>query len=141
MIRRAFAIALFPLALAACSPNDGAATPPTAQPSAPAAVAVRPATAASAEAPSTEPPARDTGSISGTYAAGTTRLELHGEGTFGLDEAGTITSGSWTLDPDGSIRLDPGSKDSTDRVYRLDAAGMLAPVEGTGPALKRDALP
>lgn len=109
---------------------------PAPAPAAPAAAeAERPSAAPPASAPPAAAPASDAfdaGAFSGTYAAGRTRLEIHGEGTYGLDDAGSITSGSWTHEPGNTVRLDPASKGAEDRVYRIDGPDAIVLLDASG---------
>lgn len=122
------------LALAACSrqapqPAGTPAASGAAAATAPAAPATVPATAPAPEAPET--PDFDKGMFSGTFIAGDTWLELHADGTYGLVGPDGPSVGSWTHEAGGDlIRLDPGSKEAQDRVFRIvgnDALAQAAP--------------
>lgn len=106
------------------APAVDAARPVATPPAAPAA----PATDA-AQAPF------DIGAFSGTFASGPTRLELHADGTYLFDAEGESGRGTWTHEPGtGVIRLDPGTKDAVDRVFRVRDKDVLAPVPAPGQA-------
>jgi hypothetical protein len=109
-----------------------ASTAPSAAP-APATPAVAPA------APADPASAFDTGAFAGTFAGGGTRLELHADGTYGMEAPDGVTQGAWTHEPaTGAIRLDPGSKNAQDRVFRMQ--GQDALVDGAT-TLTRQATP
>lgn len=129
----------------AAAPAPAPASEPAssaAQPAPPASTASMPAATPAAKAP----PAVDTGAMSGAFGAGSTQLELRGEGTYGLDEGGTVTSGTWTPAGTNEIRLIPGTKGAHERTYRRDGNDALVLVDagGESPAgtrLKRLPMP
>lgn len=128
------ATALLALAVAAGCSRDEATPKAEAPASAPAPAASSPAPAATA-APAAQPTdpqaAFDVGAFTGTFANGRTRLELHADGTYLLDAEGESGRGTWTHE-NGIIRLDPGTKDALDRVFRIQAKDQLAPVPDPG---------
>lgn len=145
----AFVIAL---ACAACSRDEPAPAPaPEAAPAQAPAAAVDPAPAPT-PAPSTAPAAEDPtapfdkSAFAGAFAGGGLRLELHADGTYGLEAPDGASQGTWTHEPASqSVRLDPGSKTATDRVFRMTDRDTLAAVDANGqPAgasLRRQATP
>lgn len=131
------------LACAACSREEPAPTPaPEAAPSQAPAATVDPAPApapmpAPAAAPAAEDPAAtfDKSAFAGAFSGGGLRLELHADGTYGLEAPDGATQGTWTHEPASqSVRLDPGSKTATDRVFRMTDRDTLAAVDANGQA-------
>ena len=116
----------------ACSREDASPAPAPAPAATPATTTSAP-TPAPAAAPTTAPapadPAApfDSGAFAGTFAGGGLRLELHADGTYGLEAPEGVSQGSWTHEAaTGSVRLDPGSKSAADRVFRMNDANTLA---------------
>lgn len=128
-----FALLACPLLLClACSRQEPAppadASAPAAAPAAAPAPSPAPA-AAPAVAPAPAYPASgfDVGAFSGTFSGEGMRLELHADGTYGMEGPDGITQGSWTHEAaSNSIRLDPGSKTAQDRVLRMTDRDTLA---------------
>lgn len=142
------------LACAACSrdePAPAAATDaaPTQAPAATVDPALAPAPMpAPAAAPAAEDPAAtfDKSAFAGTFSGGGLRLELHADGTYGLEAPDGVTQGTWTHEPASqSVRLDPGSKTATDRVFRMTGTNTLAAIDASGQpagaALRRQPAP
>ncbi|MFZ5658011.1 MAG: hypothetical protein ACOY37_13340 [Pseudomonadota bacterium] len=127
----------------ACSREEPASAP---EPSpAPATTETQPSPAPAPLAPAaapapTDPAAEfDTGAFAGTFTGGGLRLELHADGSYGLEGPEGVSQGSWTHEAaTGSIRLDPGSKTAQDRVFRMSGANTLADGSTT---LTRQATP
>lgn len=127
----------------ACSREEPASAP---EPSpAPAAAETQPSPAPAPVAPAAAPaPANpaaefDTGAFAGTFTGGGLRLELHADGSYGLEGPEGVSQGSWTHEAaTGSIRLDPGSKTAQDRVFRMSGTDTLADGSTT---LTRQATP
>jgi hypothetical protein len=75
----------------------------------------------------------DRGAFAGTFVAGGTRLELHADGTYGLEAPEGVSQGTWTHEAASqSVRLDPGSKTAADRVFRLTDRDTLATLDAAG---------
>lgn len=126
-------IALPLLLCAACTREEPVAAPAAETPA--AATEPAPAAPASVAAPTTvEAPAPadpastfDAGAFAGTFAGNDTRLELHADGSYGLEAPDGVSQGTWTHEASSdTIRLDPGSKTAQDRVFRLDGRDTLA---------------
>jgi copper homeostasis protein (lipoprotein) len=142
--------------------DAAAAQPAAAQP---AVVAVESGTGTTMAEPGVQPAGAgaDTRVVAGTYS-GTLpcadcpgideTLVLSTDGGFVLTDtyrerpgSANVVLGSWTLEADGKrIRLDPGSKDASDRFYGIDGDGLQAldgegkPIDSGLPyRLKRDA--
>lgn len=131
MIRSTAALACLVLMLAACNRE---AAPPAEQP-APAADAASPADAAPTVAAPAEatPVAFDMRDYAGTFVAGTGCLELGADGTYRLDQGGTVSDGTWTAEQsDTRIRLDPNSKSDPDRVLAMEGRDQLAMLDDAG---------
>lgn len=112
----------------AAQPAAEAPTPSASAPAAPAP-AVQPALQAAA--PADPASAFDVGAFAGTFAAEGIRLELHADGSYGMEGPEGITQGSWTHEAASrSIRLDPGSKTAQDRVLSMTGNDALA-LDGT----------
>jgi copper homeostasis protein (lipoprotein) len=160
----------FALLAAACSRETQApeATAPAAQQ--PAAAATPVAAVENAASPTMAQPgvqpadtAADARAFAGTYS-GTLpcadcpgideTLVLSADGSFVLTDtyrerpgSANVVQGSWSLEDGGKrIRLDPGSKDATDRFYGIDGDGLRMldtegkPIDSPLPMrLKRDA--
>ena len=68
------------------------------------------------------------------------RLVLSADGTFELNNvyrerpgSDAVTRGTWAMEPDGrSLRLDPGSKSETDRLFGLEDDDTLVPLDDAG---------
>ena len=128
----------FPLLLCAACSREEPASPAATAPDAPAPAATPSMTAAPAAPPALQAPtpadptaAFDVGAFAGTFVAEGIRLELHADGTYGLEGSDGITSGSWTHEAGSrSIRLDPGSKTAQDRVLSMTDNDTLA-LDGT----------
>lgn len=132
------ALLVLPLTLClACSREEAAPTPePTPAPAAAPAAQSTPvpapaATPAPAVAPADPEADFDVGAFSGTFAGNGLRLELHADGTYGLEAPDGTSQGSWTHEAgSNAIRLDPGSKTAQDRVFRLSGRNTLADPSG-----------
>ncbi|GAB2520758.1 hypothetical protein [Lysobacter humi (ex Lee et al. 2017)] len=131
--------ALLALAIApGCSREDASA--PTERAAASPADAPSPGVSTPVPAPGAAPADAgqapfDIGAFSGTFANGRTRLELSADGTYLLDAEGESGRGTWTHEAaTGLIRLDPGTKDALDRVFRVQGNDTLAPVSDPGQA-------
>lgn len=154
--RPAVAALLLALALAACDrpPTDDDSAPP--QPTA----AAEPGAAVAAPVAATETTMATAGVQGGNAAfdakafAGTfegalpcadcpgidERLVLSADGSFELTDtyrerpgAAQVLRGSWSLEPDGrSVRLDPGSKQASDRLYAIEGDDGLVPLGADG---------
>lgn len=127
------------LVLAACkreAPGPDLAATGADTPAPAASMPAAPAIVAPTAAPAPEDPtaAFDKAAFAGAFAAGTVRLELHGDGSYMLE--GTDdgpTQGTWTHEPASNlIRLDPGSKQAADRVFVLSGRDALAPLDAQG---------
>lgn len=134
-----FALMAFPILLAAgCSRDQPApaATPeaPAAEAPAPAASAPRPATAPLAAPAAEDPSVRfDRAGFAGTFAGGGLSLELHEDGRYALQAPDGSSEGAWTHEAASNwIRLDPGSKNARDRVFRMASPDSLALLDSTG---------
>jgi pyruvate/2-oxoglutarate dehydrogenase complex dihydrolipoamide acyltransferase (E2) component len=127
------ALLALPLTLCLACSREEPAPDPAPAPAAPAAdsaaapaPAPAPATRAAAAAPSDPASGFDAGAFSGTFAGGGLRLELHADGTYGLEASDGATQGTWTHEAaTGAIRLDPGSKTAQDRVFRMQGRDAL----------------
>lgn len=140
-----FALLACPLLLClACSREEPATSPAAANvpAEAPAAVPPAPATTnapAAAPAPADPSSTFDTGAFAGTFSGEGMRLELHADGTYGMEGPDGITQGSWTHEAaSSSIRLDPGSKTAQDRVFRMTGRDTLVT---DGATLRRQPAP
>jgi len=162
MDRNTLAARVAPIALAllacACSREAPDASPapaagnPTAAATQPVAAVENPAAATMAE-PGVQPPGGDADAraLAGTYA-GTLpcadcpgideTLVLSADGGFVLTDtyrerpgSANVVQGSWSLEDGGTrIRLDPGSKDATDKLYEVDGDGLRI-LDGDGKRL------
>lgn len=123
----------------ACSreePVPAASDTPAATP-----VAAAPPTAAAAPAATPADPASafDVGAFAGTFTGEGMRLDLHADGSYGMEGPEGVTQGSWTHEAaSNSIRLDPGSKTAGDRLLRMTGNDTLAT---DGATLRRQAAP
>lgn len=125
----------------ACSREEPASAPEPSPAPATAETQPSPPPIAPAAAPAPADPAAefDTGAFAGTFTGGGLRLELHADGSYGLEGPEGVSQGSWTHEAaTGSIRLDPGSKTAQDRVFRMSGANTLADGSTT---LTRQATP
>lgn len=122
----------------ACSREEPATAPADAGTAATAPAATLPATASPA-LPTDQDAAFDVGAFSGTFTGDGIRLELHADGSYGMDGPGGISQGTWTHEAaNASIRLDPGSKAEDDRLLRMTDRDTLA-VDGA--TLRRQPAP
>jgi copper homeostasis protein (lipoprotein) len=131
MIRSTAALACLVFTLAACDRDDAAPIP---QPVPAADVAPPAETAPDVIAPADAAPAAfDMRDYAGTFAAGDGRLELAADGTYRLDQGGTVLDGTWTVEQnDTRVRLDPNSKSDPDRVLAMDGRDRLAMLDNAG---------
>lgn len=118
--------------LAACQPQS--ATPEAAA----AAVAPAPAVQADAAPAATQAAApaanaSDPRAFAGRFVAGGTSVELRGDGSFQLHDAGVAVDGTWTAEEDGTrIRLDPNSKAEPDRLFSVASLDEIRPLGAEG---------
>ena len=137
MIRNLQAASLIVLVttLAACQPQSDTPEPPPA-----VAEAIAPASAAPADAAPAAPQAAtptvsasDPRAFAGRFVAGSTSVELRGDGSFQLRDAGAGFDGTWTAEEDGTrIRLDPNSKAEPDSLFSVASAHEIRPVDAEG---------
>lgn len=127
------ALLALPLLLClACSREDATPAPEPAPAATAAPDATMPATApvtpaANAATPADPSAPFDTGAFAGTFAGNGLRLELHADGTYGLEAPEGVGQGTWTHEAaTNSVRLDPGNKTAQDRVFRMSDANTLA---------------
>ena len=137
MIRNLQAASLIILVttLAACQPqsttSEAALAPADAvAPSSPAQADAAPAAPQAATATVSAPDPR---AFAGRFVAGSTTVELRGDGSFQLREADAGFDGTWTTEADGTrIRLDPGSKAEPDRLFSIGSVDEIHPVDAEG---------
>lgn len=124
---RLLPIAAALLLVAACSRDaaEPVTAPPSVAPTAVAPTAAAPAPAAPAAAPADPSDAFDVGAFAGTFLREGERLELHADGSYGLQTPQGASAGTWTHE-DGAIRLDPADKNAPDRVIRMTGRDTLA---------------
>ncbi|MBF6024374.1 copper resistance protein NlpE N-terminal domain-containing protein [Lysobacter niastensis] len=121
----------------ACQPQPeppAASAPEPASPTVSTTTEVAPAAAAPAPAN-----ASDARAFAGRFSGGGTTVELRGDGTFRLQEAGAGFDGTWTAEENGTrVRLDPNSKSEADRLYAV-AGTDLQPLDAEGKAASASA--
>lgn len=82
----------------------------------------------------------DVKGFAGRFSAQGVALDLHADGTFALEQAGSsVLSGTWTLEDDGRhILLDPNSKAEQDRRYQMLGKDELQLAGDAGAKLRRE---
>lgn len=131
MIRSTAALACLALALAACNRENAAPAPQPAPATDAAPAPAAPPAAAAAVAAAPTP--FDMRGYAGTFVAAGNRLELGADGTYHLEEGGTVRDGTWTVEQDDTrIRLDPNSKSDPDRVFGMDGRDRLTALDDAG---------
>ncbi len=136
MIRTALLACSLMLCIA-CSREEPATAPVDAGTAATAPTATSPI--ASPAVPADPNAAFDVGAFSGTFTGDGTRLELHADGSYGMEGSGGISQGTWTHEAaNASIRLDPGSKAEDDRLLRMTDRDTL---DAGGATLRRQPAP
>ena len=139
------------LSLAACTPAD---PPPPADAPAAGVAAPTEAPAGSSDAidaiavvdlapVADAPPSFDVRAFAGTFVSEGARLRLAADGTYAFTvhaesaDADLASTGTWTVDADGGLLLDPDSKAAPDQSFTIGSEGELVAADG-GHVLRRD---